>query len=1576
MANHDNAPSATGDSSARSHTQSSQTATGPDLSAANAALHEALVRAFLKGALPGENEGFEGDACAEAVQFALDAMRNRVDHRATLKTATMTDKHGRHMRLAIVNDNMPFLVDSIAATLARFGLAIDRVIHPVVAVRRDTDGNLTEIFGDEAPGERRESVIYLEVERADAKVRKQLEAALRANLEDVRAAVNDWPQLQAAMSEDAAAMPDGEAAALMRWFLDRNMTQLAHLVYRRDGTVEKPLGIARSTGEQLLADESFEKAFAWFESGKPSPLIIKSNVISTVHRRVPLDLLLIPSWDDGRVASLSVHGGIWTSAALAAFPERVPILRAHLKVLMDKFGFDPSGHAGKALVHALTALPHDVLMGFSLADLERVALTSMSLADRPRPGLMTITSSLERHLFAFAWLPRDELSTGRRKAVEAMLNTAANASTLSWAITLEDGEVALLRYMLDLRQGGRPVDDEALNAQLQDMLRGWEPSVEDALLDLGEGSRAAALTARYAHLFPQRYRNEYRSTDAALDIMRLRDLKDDAQHGVRLHRREDDPEGQFRLKVYRLGGAIALSDTVPVLENFGFDVLEELPTQLDDGRFAYLYDFIVRIDSGGDVDRLFDRAAVIEDAITDVLERRAEDDPFNKLIATTGLDQQAAIWLRAWFRYLRQTGLSYGMETVVDALLDAPRVTIALVDLFRALHDPDFPGDRQARAKELSAVINEGLTHVSAIDDDRLLRLFRALVGAILRTNAFAPAARDALAIKIDSAKVPGLPAPLPWREIFVYSPALEGIHLRAGPVARGGLRWSDRRDDFRTEVLGLMKAQRVKNAVIVPTGAKGGFFPKQLPDPTVDRDAWLVQGREAYKTFIRTLLSITDNLVDNRVVHPPQVVIPDGEDPYFVVAADKGTATFSDTANAIAAEYDFWLGDAFASGGSRGYDHKAMGITAKGGWVSVQRHFAEMGVDVQSEPVRVVGCGDMSGDVFGNGMLLSKAIKLTAAFDHRHIFIDPDPDPAKSWQERKRLFDLPRSSWDDYDKSLISKGGGVFARSQKSIPLTNEMRALLHVDDEEMDPAALISAILKAPVDLLWFGGIGTYVKASGENNVDVGDPANDRLRVNADQLRCKVVGEGANLGVTQAARIAYSLGGGRINTDFIDNSAGVDCSDNEVNIKIGLNAAMRADAIDENGRNELLVEMTDAVSSLVLEDNRLQALGLSIAERGGLDALPSYLRLIERFEEAGKLDRKVEGLADNDILKRRSADGMGLTRPELAVLLSTAKLSLQDAIEQVDLANDPTMVPELLDAFPAAMRERFGEILSGHQLRKEIIATKLANRIINRMGLIHPFEIAEEEGCSLADVAIAFVAVERLFDMGALWEQLDNGAMDEQVRLMLFARSAMAMRSHMADLLRTSSKAKTPGALEDELRPGVESLAQRLDELLSDEAKLQAQRQVAALVDAGAPQAFAERIVRLTKLDGAIGLSNLATNKGFDVVALTTAFSDLGAALGIDWTQMAAAQMNPSDPWERLLVSGLARDFQQMRLEFLGKSGSGDPSDFVDDWARNNRQRIKQFRDLVTRAQLAVSPSIAMLAQIASQARIMLAR
>ncbi len=1539
-------------------------------------LGNVIATALLDGALPGEIDAFDKAACDEAAAFIARAAEQRKAGAPalTLESVGVGDRR-RYMRLAIINDDMPFLVDSVAATIVAHDLPIHRIIHPVLPVRRDADGKLTAILPADSSGERRESFIYIETERADARERRALTDELLANLAHVRASVTDWPLLQAAMRNDAERLPDGEGAALLRWFLDRKFTLLAHEVRSRAGARSDMLGLSRIDGPEILADATLDAAFKWFGDGGQPPLLLKSNRISTVHRRVPLDLVLVPHREGGKIAAISIHAGMWTSAAFNEAPAKIPMLRAQLAALQEKYGFDPAGHAGKALSHALSALPHDLLIAFDGESLENVALTSMSLADRPRPKLVTVPSPLGRHLFAFVWLPRDELSTQRRLQIGDMLAEAANAKILSWAIALEDGVVALMRYTLDMRAGGQMPDTAALDARLEQMMRGWAPAVEESLAGLGEAGRAARLGLRYAGAFPAHYRTAYSPGEAARDILRLQALNSDSDRGARLHREGSDAAHQLRLKVYNGAGSVPLSDAVPVLENFGFRVIEEIPTALDQGQLGYIHDFLLEFDGAQAADVLMARADTIEKAIAAVLSNRSENDAFNRLIVSAALEPGAVVLFRAWFRYLRQTGLSYGLTTVVDALRRAPVVAGAIIDLFNARHDPARAKNGAQETDAANKALDKGLANVAAADDDRILRLIRGVVSAMLRTNAFSPAAAEALAFKFDSKLVPGLPAPVPWREIFVYSPRIEGIHLRTGAVARGGLRWSDRRDDFRTEVLGLMKAQRVKNAVIVPTGAKGGFFPKQLPDAS-DRDAWLAEGTESYRIFIRALLSVTDNIAGGKVVHPDRVIAHDGDDPYFVVAADKGTAKFSDVANALALERNFWLGDAFASGGSHGYDHKGMGITARGAWVSVQRHFAEMGVDIQKDEATVAGCGDMSGDVFGNGMLLSKTLKLVAAFDHRHIFIDPDPDPAKSWTERARLFKLPRSSWADYDEKLISKGGGVFPRSAKTIKLSAQARAALDIAESELDPTALISAILKAPVDLMWFGGIGTYIKARSESNSEVGDAGNDRLRVNGEDVRARIVGEGANLGVTQAGRIAFASKGGRINADFIDNSAGVDCSDNEVNIKIALNREMNEGRLSFEDRNALLERMTDDVARLVLEDNRLQTLALSIAQAGKADDLPSYVRLIEIFESSGQLDRVVEGLASNDELLRRAQDGRGLTRPELAVLLATAKLGLQAAIEAGPMGNDPMLLPQLHAAFPREMQQSFAKAIDEHQLRAEIIATKVANRMINRMGVIHPFELAEEEGTSMTDIAAAFAAAEQLFDLPGLWAMIDAATISEEGRLLLLEQTAIALRSQMADLLRNSEPGQAPGTLVKALQPGIARLDAQVSALLSGEGQRASGALIAQLTATGAPKALVQRVARLFELDGAVGLAALGARTGIDEAVLTRAFTRLGETLGLDWAQAAAVRLQPTDPWERLLTAGLARDFQQIRLDFLARAKDGDPQKLVETWLETHKARAEAFRTIAQRARASSAPNTAMLAQIAGQARGLLAR
>ena len=1539
-------------------------------------LVESLRKALTRNALPGEMEGFTRQAETEAAEFLSKIAAKRRQREVALAIESMVgDRAGRRrMRIGIVNDDMPFLVDSVANAIARRGLTVYRLLHPVVCVDRDKDGRLLSVEALCDDLERRESLMYIELDRADARGRNELAAELKAVLADVRAAVRDWRKLQQQMRDDAARIDDPEGRALLEWFADGAMTLLGYEVERPGKPSSKGLGLFSIPGEATDTGGS-QGAIRYFETGGEVPLMAKAERKSTVHRRVPLDLVVVPIREEGKVTGIGVHAGLWTSQALTWPAEEVPVIRRRLDQLDKDFGFDAKGHSGKALRHAVSSLPRDLLISLSWESVRDLVMMAMSLADRPRPALLLVRSILKGQLFTFVWLPREEMNTQRREAIGEMLEEAIGNEITSWSVETGEGDLALIRYTQYIDNDSPTPDATMLERRLNDMVRGWAPAVEEQLIELAGPGRATRLTLSFAGEFSSTYRARTKPAEGAADILRLASLRGPDDRVVRLFRREGDEPRQLRVKTYRRGGLIPLSDAVPVLENFGFRVLEEMPSVIGGGSLGYISDFLLEVPDEADVEAIFTRREVIETAISCVLARQAENDEFNQLVLFAGLDTKPVIWLRAWFRYLRQTGSSFGLVTVVDALRRAPKATKALIGLFEALNGPSASRGREDKSVRLRADLDSALAEVRSIDDDRILRRLRALVEAIVRTNAFAPAAEEAVAFKIDSSKVPGLPRPVPWREIWVYSPRVEGVHLRGGPIARGGLRWSDRRDDFRTEILGLMKAQLVKNAVIVPTGAKGGFYAKQLPAPS-NRDAWLAEGTECYRIFIRSLLSVTDNIVNDEVVHPDAVILRDEDDPYFVVAADKGTATFSDVANAIALERGFWLGDAFASGGSNGYDHKEMGITARGAWISVQRHFLEMGIDVQSDPVTVAGCGDMSGDVFGNGMLLSKAIKLVAAFDHRHIFIDPNPDPAKSWTERNRLFNLPRSSWDDYNRDLLSKGGGIFPRTQKSINLSKAAREALGIDAETLDPSSLINAILKSPVDLLWFGGIGTYIKSSRQSHGDVGDPSNDALRVDASEVRAKVIGEGANLAVTQAGRIEFAEGSGRVNTDFIDNSAGVDCSDNEVNIKIPLNREMAEERLTLAKRNALLAKMTDEVAELVLEDNRLQSLAVSVAESGGAISLPAHVRAIEILEASGRLDRRVEGLASSEELLRRAQENRGLTRPELAVLISMSKMALQDAAEGLQLANEELLEPQLFAAFPKPMRKAHAGAIRAHRLRHEILATKIANRLVNRLGPTMALDLTEEAGVSLGQVIVAFLVAERLLDLDKLWEQIEVAPVPERTRIELFSIAAHSVRSHLPDILRAMRGGETVGELCSLLEPGVRKISAAATKLIRSEVRNEAAARRDHLLALGASDDVTRGLVRLYELDGIFGLSALSARRELDELAATRAYTRLGEALGIDWAQQQVARFVPDDHWERLLTAGLAREFEQLRIDFLRRARGTDPEAAVEKWAIEQAPRIDQFRELVLRARAEGSISASMLAQIASQARVLLAR
>ncbi|PZU45500.1 MAG: NAD-glutamate dehydrogenase [Sphingomonas sp.] len=1508
-----------------------------------------------------EIEGLSEADLDRAADFAFRSFAVRLPGTHNVQVGSGEGEVGnRHMPVALSTDDMPFLVDSATAVIGSFALEIQRLFHPIMGVRRDGDGRVVALGEPDAP---RESLIVMEVERAPAKRRADLTQQLDLVYGDVRHAVTDWQLMLRELRNAARELNDrpppiaphvlAETIAFLEWLASDNFTLLGFA----DGDTR--LGLLRDRTRWPAPQD---------ENGSAEPLSIhKSPLRSTVHRIVPLDVITVRRFDSQGSVTGAVHFlGLFASAALRESPRRVPLVRRKVAEVADQLGYTPRSHAGRALTHVIETFPREEMFQIDTDELLAMARGLLSLLDRPRPQLFARHDARSAKASFLVYIPRETYSADLRARIGRMLETATGGKLDKFDAELRAEGLARVHYVVD---GVAAAPDAVqLNQQLVQLTRGWDDELELALVDRAGAIRAARLALSHGRAFSPGYRSEFTPAEAAADILRLTELSTPADRHVALYRREGDPDTTIRLKIYRLGEIIPLSESVPMLENFGFRVIEEVPYDLAGGELGWIHDF--RLEANVPSADLPSFCRVVNPALDAVLTGTQENDGFNALIPACGLTAEEANWLRAWFRYLRQTGSAYSIQTVVDVLKRNKPATLALVALFRGLHAPD--GSKKA-AEAAGETFRDTLDAVQAIDDDRILRLFHGLVKAMLRTNAFVPGGPAALAFKLESAKVPGLPKPLPWREIWVYSPRVEGIHLRGGPIARGGLRWSDRRDDFRTEVLGLVKAQMVKNSVIVPTGAKGGFFPKQLPDPAANRDAWAAEGLESYKLFIRTLLSITDNLdAEGKVVPPHHVKRLDGDDPYLVVAADKGTATFSDTANGLALEAGFWLGDAFASGGSVGYDHKAMGITARGAWVSVTRHFAEMGVNVQADPVTVAGVGDMSGDVFGNGMLLSKSLKLVAAFDHRHIFLDPEPDAAKSWAERARLFALPRSSWADYDAKLISKGGGVFPRSQKSIPLTPEVRALLKIDAEALAPSELMTAILKAPVDLMWFGGIGTYIKASAESNGDVGDRANDASRVNGQDVRARVIGEGANLGVTQAGRIEFASHGGRLNTDFIDNSAGVDTSDHEVNIKIALGAATRAGRLSEEARDTLLAEMTDEVAALVLSNNSAQTLILSVVESHARERLQGHVRLMEMLEASGRLDRQVEGLPGPRDIEERKRLNRGLTRPELAVLLSYTKMELKDALVESDLVTDPLLEEDLFRAFPPLMRGPYEAEIRGHQLRRQIIATKLANLLVNRGGLTLAHDLSAELGLPLSTIAAAFVSARTLFDLESLWSAIDSAQVPAAQALAFHAEASAVTRVLVGDLaVRTG--AESPERLSARLAPGLKRLLPRLDKLLRPEPRAQVEAIRQRLTLAGAPANVVDWIATLDALSGAAGVVALASDLELDEGKTAEAYTRLGEALGIDWAHGAIRALRPADSWERLLAATASRAFETMRLDLIGRltPKGGDPLAETNAWLKAHAHQADAIARTIQAARITGAPTLAMLAHLATVAR-----
>jgi len=1516
------------------------------------------------------------------------------------------EEHGwqsTHTIIEIVNDDMPFLVDSVTMEVNRHGLTLHLIVHPIVAVLRGDDGVLADIAGEHAAGGR-ESFIHVEVDRVtEPELLHALAADVERVLTDVRLAVTDWKkmhgQVMRALAElDAQAPPIpaeelAEGKAFLAWMADGHFTFLgyrAHDLVQADGedvlriVADSSLGILREAkGKEIATSFAALPPEVRAYAHQPELLIVtKANARSTVHRPGYLDYVGVKRFDaTGNVRGEHRFLGVYTSMAYSAKPGDIPLLRRKTANVVKRAGLASGSHAGKALLNILDHYPRDELFQTSEDELLRTAMGILHLGERQRFRLFVRRDMFDRFVTCMIYAPRENYTTELRRKWQAILVQAFSGGNAEFNVHVSESVLARVLVTVRTTPGKIPAYDvRELEARLAAAARRWDDDLRAALVDDAGEARGNQLFGQFAGALPAGYRDDFSARAAVPDIAMMACLSDERPLGMTLYRPLEAEPGTLRFKLFHLGGPVTLSDSLPMLERMGLRVIDERPHKVSPpGRPAvWLHDFGIQsplLDA--DADGLH---PVFEDAFGRIFRGEVENDDFNRLVVAARVPAGEIVILRAYAKYMRQIGFPLSQAFVEATLAANAGIARDLVALFKARFDPAVaatgaaPADVDLRAVDAALAIESALDQVENLSEDRVLRQYLALILATTRTNFWRRdrdgRRRSFVSFKFDPAKVPGLPEPRPMYEIYVYSPRFEGIHLRGGRVARGGLRWSDRLEDFRTEILGLVKAQMVKNVVIVPVGSKGGFVLKRAPAPT-DRDAYLKEGIACYQDYLRALLDLTDNRVGERIVPPPQVRRFDPDDPYLVVAADKGTATFSDYANAISREYGFWLGDAFASGGSAGYDHKAMGITARGAWESVKRHFREMGRDTQTQDFTVVGIGDMSGDVFGNGMLLSKHIRLVAAFDHRHIFLDPDPDPVTAHAERERLFRLPRSSWSDFDPSRISAGGGVHTRTAKSIAITPEVKAALAIDVDSMTPTELVSAILKAPVDLLYNGGIGTYVKAASETQAQVGDRANDALRVDGRELRCKVVGEGGNLGFTQRGRIEYAQAGGRIFTDAIDNSGGVDTSDHEVNIKILLGLAVADGELTEKQRNALLVEMTDEVAALVLRDNYFQTQVLSVTGRVARELLDAQQRFIQFLEKSGRLNRAIEYLPSDDEFAERRASGRGLSGPEGAVLLAYAKIWLYDELVASPLPDDPWVGTALARYFPHALAERYTVYMNRHPLKREIIATHVINSTLNRVGSTFVHRLVEGTGAQAHEIVRAYLLSREIFGFVELWkpiEALDNRIDDALQSAMLIDMSRELERG-TTWFLRSRRLSDDMGTTIAHFAPRVEALAARLPALLDEASRARLVAAVADYAGKGVPAPLATRVVTLDALYSTLDIVEVAaaTNRPVELVA--EIYFALSTRLEMPWLHDTIMRLPGDQHWQMLAKAAMHDDLSGLQRTIAGEilGGGGDIAardDLLAAWQERNRRAIERVVALLGELRAAPAADSAMLA------------
>jgi glutamate dehydrogenase len=1581
-----------------------------------------FITAFYEPALPEELTDTSVDALTKAVASMWRLSSVRASGRPKIKIFNpKSHRQGwqsKNTVIQIINDDMPFLVDSITGGLTvSLRLDIHVLHHPIVYVERDAKGRRKATVGTadngrrKGVGARRESHIYIEIDsQKGARERGKVQKLLRQILKDIRITVKDWPAMLKEIDEAIEAMTEfqapvddehnQEAREFLRWLKEDHFTLIGYREYRSNDSLKTAefkavrnsgLGILKNPTVQVLRGPKGLTAISPEISdllNQPDPIIItKANVRTRVHRPVHLDYIGVKMFDSkGSIVGERRFVGLFTSLSYSRLVEEVPFLRRKISRIQDRARFERRSHAGKALAHILQRYPRDELFQIGENQLLDISQGILGLLERPRVRAFLRRDKYERYVSAMVYVPRDKYNSLLRRKIEKVLCDSLNGEISVYYAELAEALLARWHIVVRTRPGEvPPIDDATIEARVVEAAKDWLEHLHEKLnLQFGDGE-GNRLFEIYRDMFSPAFREAFVPHQAVHDIRRLEQLEGPDDIAYDIYRLVTDSPDALRLKLYSLTTVVPLSDCLPMLEHLGLKVIAENSYGLQNHRGGCVHDFYLKNAFPGEIDLEISKP-LLEDLLVQVTKGRIEDDGLNALAIQAQIPCQEIVILRAYVKYLRQIGLPFSQDYIEGCVVKNPDTARNLVQIFKTKFDPDR-GSKNKRSRKLdslAAKVRTDLDRVSSLDEDRTLRACLKAILATTRTNCYKrqykrPAANMqplGLALKIKTGSLEMAPKPRPFAEIFVYSTRYEGVHLRGGPVARGGIRWSDRHEDFRTEVLGLVKAQQVKNAVIVPVGAKGGFVPKHLP-LFGDRDAFMAEGVACYKSFVASLLSVTDNIKNGRIVPPNKVERWDKADPYLVVAADKGTATFSDIANGVAEDNDFWLGDAFASGGSNGYDHKKMGITARGAWVSVERHFRELGINVSKDPITVIGIGDMSGDVFGNGMLQSRTLKLQAAFDHRNIFFDPNPDLEASFKERQRLFRRPRSSWDVYNRKLLSKGGRIYSRAAKSVQVTEELKAFLGVDAAELSPNEVIHHILKAEADFLWIGGIGTYIKARNESNAAVGDRGNDSVRINATELRVKVIGEGGNLGVTQRARIEFASRGGRLNTDFIDNSAGVDLSDKEVNIKILLQSAIQAGKLTLPERRKLLSRMTNEVASFVLEDNYLQTQAISIAEYMAVQERRQHLGLIRLLEREGRLDRDLENLPTDEDFSALALAEEGLSRPELSVLVSYAKMSLFDALMNTRLIDTPMLEAELEWGFPKLLRRRFPTELREHQLRKEIVATTLANEVINRGGLTFVFDVREEIGLPVEQIVSAFLIIRDSFGLNKIWSALDelDYSVDAALQTEMHVGLCNFLSRQTGWFLRNLPKPLNVPDLVARYSKGLIKLLASPERVLSPLAleAYAARRQ--DYESQGVPKALARKVAAIEAMSPACDIVNVAESLNRKAQDVAKAYFEVGHIVGFDWLRSTAAAVGPESHWDSLAINSAVDDLadQQRELTRIILSGAkvtGGPV-MVSRWAKAEAGTVYRTNRLLDEIRSSGAVTVAKLSFAARQFR-----